>query len=309
MGANGLPGNRLEPYRAGMTIMVSIEFLGYHPPSMKKRVAYQGITGSFSSMAARALYGSDFTPLHTTRFREIFEHVAAGRADVGVVPIENALAGSIHENYDLLSEYQCSIVGEFYCPVQLHLMTPSPRETLETITQVFSHPKALEQCSNFLERYPAISPVVFSDTAGAAAHIRDLPGSGIAAIASEEAASEYGLTIIARGVQNHASNMTRFFAVASNSEVPGTPSKCTLILSLRHEPASLYKLLGEFAELAINVTKIESRPIPGKPFEYLFHLDLEATPEAKGTLHDAVERAKRATVETRVLGFYSTVRG
>jgi prephenate dehydratase len=289
--------------------MVSIEFLGYHPPSMKKRVAYQGITGSFSSMAARALYGSDFTHLQTTRFREIFEHVAAGRADVGVVPIENALAGSIHENYDLLSEYRCSIVGEFYCPVQLHLMTPSPRETLKTITQVFSHPKALEQCSNFLERHPAISPVVFSDTAGAAAHIRDLQTPGIAAIASEEAASEYGLTIIGRGIQNHASNMTRFFAVASNPEGVETPSKCTLILSLRHEPASLYKLLGEFAELAINVTKIESRPIPGKPFEYSFHVDLETTPEAKGTLHDAVERARRATVETRVLGFYSTVRG
>jgi chorismate mutase/prephenate dehydratase len=103
--------------------------------------------------------------------------------------------------------------------------------------------------------------------------------------------------------------MTRFFAVSQNPETVATPSKCTLILSLRHEPASLYRLLGEFAELAINVTKIESRPIPGKPFEYSFHLDLETTPAAKGTLHDAVERARRTTVETRVLGFYSTVRG
>ena len=260
-------------------------------------------------MAARALYGADLIPLQTTRFREIFEHVTSGRADVGVVPIENALAGSIHENYDLLSEYRCSIVGEFYCPVQLHLMTVSPSETTDSITQVFSHPKALEQCSTFLERHPTMSPVVFSDTAGAASHVQQLGASGVAAIASDEAAREYGLTIIAPAIQNHASNMTRFFAVSVNPEASATPSKCPLILSLRHEPASLYKLLGEFAELAINVTKIESRPIPGKPFEYSFHVDLESTPEAKGTLHDAVQRAQRATVETRVLGFYSTVRG
>ena len=260
-------------------------------------------------MAARALYGPDLIPLQTTRFREIFEHVSSGRADVGVVPIENALAGSIHENYDLLSEYRCSVVGEFYCPVQLHLMTVSPAETVDSISQVFSHPKALEQCSIFLERHPSMSPVVFSDTAGAAAHVQERGSPGIAAIASEEAATEHSLTIIAPAIQNHASNMTRFFAVSVKPEAVETPSKCTLILSLRHEPASLYKLLGEFAALAINVTKIESRPIPGKPFEYSFHVDLESTPEAKGTLYDAVERARRATVETRVLGFYSTVRG
>lgn len=276
---------------------------------MGKRVAYQGITGSFSSMAARALYGSDITPLQTTRFREIFEHVTAGRADVGVVPIENALAGSIHENYDLLSEHNCAIVGEYYCPVQLHLMTASPTASVDSITQAFSHPKALEQCSDFLERYPTVSPVVFSDTAGAAAHVKQLNNPGVAAIASEEAAEEYGLTIIARTIQNHASNTTRFFAVAKSQEKNPSPSKCTLILSLRHEPASLYQLLGEFAALQINVTKIESRPIPGKPFEYSFHLDLETTPQSTGTLHDATERAKQTTVETRVLGLYSSVKG
>ena len=260
-------------------------------------------------MAARALYGSNLIPLQTSRFKDIFEHVTSGRADVGVVPIENALAGSIHENYDLLSEYRCSIVGEFFCPVQLHLMAVSPSETIDSITQLFSHPKALEQCSTFLERHPSISPIVFSDTAGAAAHVKELGSPGIAAIASDEAAQEYGLTIIAQAIQNHVSNMTRFFAVSAREEVVEAPSKCTLILTLRHEPASLYKLLGEFAEIAINVTKIESRPIPGKPFEYSFHVDLETTPEAKGTLHDAVERARRVTVQTRVLGFYSTVRG
>lgn len=290
-----------------MTIMVSIEILRYHPPSMKKRVAYQGITGSFSSMAARAFFGADLTSLQTIRFREIFEHVTSGRADAGVVPIENALAGSIHEIYDLLSEYNCSVVGEYYCPVQLHLMAVSPTESIESLHQALSHPKALEQCSIFLERHPTISPVVFSDTAGAAAHVKGLNTAGVAAIASEEAAHEYGLSIIAPSIQNHSSNMTRFFAVARHTEPTQNASKCTLILSLRHEPASLYKLLGIFAELSINVTKIESRPVPGKPFEYSFHIDLETTPQSAGTLYEAVERAKAATVEIRVLGFYSTI--
>ncbi len=276
---------------------------------MKKRVAYQGITGSFSSMAARVFYGPALTPLQTIRFREIFEHVTSGRADAGVVPIENALAGSIHEMYDLLSEYDCSVVGEYYCPVQLHLMTASPSEKIDLITQVFSHPKALEQCSDFLEQHTHISPVIFSDTAGAAAHVQKLNTQGIAAIASQEAAQEYGLSVVASSIQNHPSNMTRFFALAHHPEAAERPSKCTLILRLRHEPASLYSLLGEFAELAINVTKIESRPIPGKPFEYSFHIDLETTPQSTGTLYEAVERAKAATVDTRVLGFYSTIKG
>ena len=274
---------------------------------MGKRVAYQGILGSFSSIAARALYGPDISPVQTTRFREIFEHVSAGRADVGVVPIENALAGSIHENYDLLSEYNCSIVGEHYCPVQLHLMTPpSVHGGIESIARVLSHPKALEQCSLFLERHPHILPVVCTDTAGAALQVKNENDPHSAAIASEEAAQEYGLSVIAPSIQNHTSNMTRFFAIAVEPHPQPSATKCSLILSLPHQPASLHKLLGEFAALSINITKIESRPISGKPFEYSFHLDMEKTPQSTGTLEQAVERARKASADMRVLGFYST---
>lgn len=287
--------------------MVSISFLGYHPRFMGKRVAYQGILGSFSSMAARSLYGPDILPVHTTRFREIFEHVSSGRADLGIVPIENALAGSIHENYDLLSEYRCSIVGEYFCPVQLHLMTaPSSLGGLETISRVLSHPKALEQCSLFLERHPHISPVVCSDTAGAALKVKDENDPHTAAIASDEAAREYGLTVVAPSIQNHSSNMTRFFAIAAQPHEHPSATKCTLILTLPHQPASLYKLLGEFAALSVNITKIESRPISGKPFEYSFHIDIERTPESTGTLQEGVERARKVSADMRVLGFYST---
>lgn len=275
---------------------------------MQKRVAYQGIAGSFSSIAARAICGPDIIPLQTTRFREIFEHVTRGEADLGIVAIENALAGSIHENYDLLAEYKCSIVAECYCPVQLHLMVRKEHMLpINSLSQVYSHPKALEQCSRFLEQHANLSPVTYSDTAGAARHVSSLTTPGIGAIASSEAADAYGMEIIARSIQNHVTNLTRFFAVAAQPGPESETTKCSLMVTLRHEPASLYKLLGEFATEGVNVTKIESRPIPGKPFEYSFHIDLEETPQSAGKLRAATERAPVAASFVRVLGFYSTV--
>ncbi len=278
----------------------------YHPRFMAKRVAYQGISGSFSSMAARALFGGDLAPIQTRRFREIFEHVRDGSADVGVVPIENALAGSIHENYDLLSEFSCSIIGEYYCPVQLSLLGLQADTPLSSITRVFSHPKAIEQCSNFFERNPTLTPIVYSDTAGAALHVRELGDPSVGAVASDEAAREYGLTVLQPSIQNHAMNSTRFFAIAVTPLQIKEPGKCSLEFTLPHKPASLHKLLGIFAELGVNVTKIESRPIPGKPFEYTFHLDLESNGQSGEILRTAVIRGTPLARELRVLGFYST---
>lgn len=287
---------------------------------MQKKVAYQGIKGSFSSMAARAMLGNDIIPIHTTRFRDVFEHLKCGRADIGVVPIENALAGSIHEVFDLLSAYDCTITKEYHCPVQLHLLTGSQTTPLGSIKQAISHPKALEQCSIFLERNPHITPIVFSDTAGAAAHVRELGDASVAAIASEEAALEYGLGVAVKSIQNHATNITRFFAVAREPDLSQAPTKCSVLITLRHEPGSLYHLLGEFVQLGLNVTKIESRPIAGKPFQYAFHLDLDgddatARVNAKTQqiaaeitpyelLKQAVTRAQKMALECRCLGFY-----
>jgi len=273
---------------------------------MGKKVAYQGISGSFSSMAARAMFGDGLIPVQTRRFREIFEHVRDGQADIGVVPIENALAGSIHENYDLLSEFSCSIIGEYYCPVQLSLLGVNRDTPLTSITRVFSHPKAIEQCSNFFEQHPTLTPIVYSDTAGAALHVRELGDPTVAAVASDEAAREYGLTVIRPSIQNHAMNSTRFFAIATHPLEIREPAKCSLELTLPHKPASLHALLGAFAEVGVNVTKIESRPIPGKPFEYTFHLDLESGGRNGEVLRLAVERSKPLARELRVLGFYTT---
>lgn len=272
---------------------------------MANRVAYQGILGSFSSMAARAVCGLDCVPIHTRRFREIFEHVVSGRADLGIVPIENALAGSVHENLDLLGEFQCSIVAEYYCPVQLHVLAlPHASSELSSFTQALSHPKALEQCSEFLEHHTNLVPTSYSDTAGAALQVRDVGNPSIAAIASEEAAEVYGLTIVARNIQNHPLNSTRFFAVSAVETPCKAPTKASLLLTLPHKPGSLYRLLGEIAGCGLNVTKIESRPIVGKPFEYAFHLDIESALTQSAALCECVVRLKKACASCRILGLY-----
>lgn len=271
---------------------------------MEKKIAYQGILGSFSSVAARTLFGATFIPVETTRFREIFEHITRGSADYGVVPIENALAGSVHENYDLLSEFSCFVVSELYCPVQLHLLgLPGVENT--GIKRVISHPKALEQCSHFLEHHEEqIQQLVFSDTAGAAKHVKELNDPSIAAIASEESATYYGLSILSRSIQNHSLNSTRFVAVASCAGSPPSPTKCSLIVSLPHEPGSLHKLLGTITSYGVNLTKIESRPISGKPFEYAFHIDLQCEDGQHDSLRACVEQVHSTTLACRTLGFY-----
>ncbi len=273
---------------------------------MGNRVAYQGILGSFSSMAARAVCGPDCVPIHTRRFREIFEHVVSGRADIGIVPIENALAGSVHENFDLLGEFNCSIIAEYYCPVQLHLITlPDAGAALSGFTRALSHPKALEQCSEFLERHTNLVPTSYSDTAGAALHVRETGDRSIAAIASEEAAATYGLTILARSIQNHALNSTRFFAVSVVETPCSDPTKVSLLLTLPHQPGSLHRLLAEIAGAGVNITKIESRPIVGKPFEYSFHLDMECSQGSSEVLRECVRRVQASCANCRVLGFYA----
>jgi prephenate dehydratase len=271
------------------------------PASAKTTVVFQGFPGSFSSMAARALYGSEINSIHAMQFREIFERVMDGSADVGVVPIENAVAGSVHENFDLLGEYPCSIIAEAYIPVQLHVMAPPSRTTT---SKVYSHPKALEQCSFFLEHHPEIEAVVWSDTAGAARHVALQGDPCLAAIASEEAASIHGLTIFERSVQNHPNNATRFVAIAKNPGIEPNPTKCSLIVSLAHKPGSLYRVLGEIAKLDLNLTKLESRPILGEPFSYSFHIDIECAPNHSTELLKATELIAATAEKLKILGFY-----
>ncbi len=268
-------------------------------------MAFQGVPGSFSSMAARALFGSDTSAIHTQQFRDIFERVMDGSANFGVVPIENAVAGSVHENYDLLEEYSCSVVAETQIPVQLHLMAISHEGYL---SKVYSHPKALEQCSAFFAKHPEIEATVWSDTAGAAQHVAKLKDPSLAAIASEEAATIHGLRVLKHSIQNHPNNSTRFVAIAREPHGETNPTKCSLVISLAHKPGSLFAILKEIAELGLNLTKIESRPILGAPFSYSFHIDIECLSDRSTALQEATRRISLHAEQLKILGFYCTVR-
>jgi prephenate dehydratase len=260
-------------------------------------------------MAARAVFGSDIVSIHTRRFRDIFEEVARGSAHFGIVPLENALAGSVHENFDLLAEFNCSIVAEYYCPVELHLMVKRRADGcavgVSELQAVTSHAKALEQCSHFLEQHGHLSQRVESDTAGAAQLVAESSNGSLAAIASEEAAHVFNLEIVARSIQNHATNVTRFVAISRSATPLDASNKCSVMCTLIHQPGSLHRLLGAVTEHGLNLTKIESRPILGKPFEYTFYADLELSDQSKASLGDLLERVRPFASEFRVLGTYA----
>jgi prephenate dehydratase len=181
---------------------------------------------------------------------------------------------------------------------------PTAGKDISNFSAVVSHPKALEQCSEFLELHDRLTQRSFSDTAGAAAHVGDEGDPTLLAIASEEAADTYGLTIIARNIQNHPLNSTRFFAISA-SELPcSDPTKASLLLTLPHQPGSLHRLLGEIGTAQLNVTKVESRPIAGKPFEYSFHIDIEGSQGNVHGLRDCISRLEQFCNSLRLLGLY-----
>ncbi len=264
-------------------------------------MAFQGTLGSFGSMTAKALFGNDITSINCDKFRKVFEAVASGEATYGVLPIENALAGTLQENADLLREYSCWICAEYYCPVALHLLGKGTRDEVRL---VFSHPKAFEQCSQFLEKNPQIQAVAWSDTARAAQHVANQDDPSLAALASDQAGSVYGLRILERGVQNHRLNATRFIAISAQPIDCPNATKCSIIAMLQHQPGSLAAFLNEVATLGLNVTRIESRPIIGKPFETAFHIDLEKTPTSQIRLADLPASLMKKCFDLRVLGLY-----
>lgn len=274
---------------------------------MQTRVAFQGSPGSFSHNAARRMCGSEVEFVGTNRFREIFELVSSNRVAMGIIPVENAIAGSVHEVYDLLGAFELPVVSELYCPVRLSLLIAQPPSdgdsegTIRRLEQVISHPKALEQCSLLFQQYPNLSPVIHADTAGAAKEVAARKASNIAALASDEAAEMYGLHVLRANVQNHQENTTRFFGISKQAAERSGCNKASFILTLKHVPGSLARALSAFAGAGVNLTKIESRPIAGKPYEYHFFVDAQGQPEQ---LRLAVESCRQETDEIRELGYY-----
>ncbi|MDZ7780578.1 MAG: prephenate dehydratase [Gemmatimonadota bacterium] len=268
-------------------------------------VAIQGERGAFSHAAAIQIVGPSVRIVACRTFEDVFRAVASGDADVGIVPVENTLAGAVQRPMDLLASRDVLAVAETRVPIRLCLATP-PETRLEDIETVASHPVALEQCLRFFDAHPAIQPHAVYDTAGS---IRDLMAGGAdyqAAIGSELAAELYGARILQRALEDDPANYTRFLAVTQDGEVmdPDRP-KTSLAFTVPHVPGSLHRALGCFAEEAVDLARLESRPIPGHPWEYRFFADLRGS---NGAAHDrAIAALEAVSGNVRIIGRYEEV--
>ncbi len=241
------------------------------PESGNWRIGCQGVKGAYSHEAARA-----FFPLGQVSFypawEDVFQAVERGEIDYGVLPVENSSAGSVSEVYDLLIQYHFSIVGAVDLPVS-HCLAGAG-ERIESVRKVYSHPQALAQCSEFIEKYQ-LEAEAYSNTAAAAEFVARQGDEGIGAICSPEACERTGLHMLKKDIQNDRENSTRFVIVSKRMVIDGGADKISLCFTLPHKTGSLYMVLSQFASHGLNLTKIESRPMTmtGKKFEYIFYLD------------------------------------
>jgi len=236
------------------------------------KIAYQGEPGAFSEAAARRVE-PEAQLLPSKSFEEVFDRVAADTATWGVLPFENSIGGSIHRNYDLLLSHELPIVGEVELPVVHHLLA-LPGATLAGLRRVYSHPQGLAQCERFLRTLTNVDIIATYDTAGSAKMVADAGLKDAAAIASARAGEVFGLASLAASVQDFDDNITRFLVIGRKPIRDAVPDKTSIVFSLPNEPGSLFKALSVFALRGIDLTKLESRPIPGRPWEYLFYVDL-----------------------------------
>lgn len=276
-------------------------------PTAPLRVGYQGVEGSYSHLAAQQHYGGRPGGVLLSgfpSFRAAAEALKSGATDLALLPIENTTAGSIDETYDLLAEGGITITGEVVRQID-HCLLALPGVALEELRAVLSHPQALLQCQEFLTGVPWLEARAEFDTAGAARKVRELGDRTLAAIASESAARAFGLEVLRHGIQTQRGNFTRFveLAVEATPCPPDLPCKTSLLLALEHRPGALGEVLAELGRRGLNLTKLESRPMPGTPWKYRFHLDLEGH-AASEPVCAALEVIRPLTTELRILGTY-----
>ncbi len=270
------------------------------------KVAIQGELGSFSHAAARRLLpGARVVPCALSA--EVFDRVQRGNVTAAVIPIENSLAGSVAEHYDLLLARPVYIVRELNLRIAHTLIAP-PGVRLKDVRRIFSHPVALQQCRDFFKAHPTLEPVPFYDTAGAVKHIMQEDLRDAAAIAGEQAAAEYGARILQRGLEDDKQNFTRFFQLrkAAGARPVRGANKTSIAFALKNLPGALFKALSVFALRDLDLSRIESRPMRGRPWQYVFYVDyLRGRDEAAD---NALRHLSEVAESVKVLGIYPAAR-
>jgi prephenate dehydratase len=266
-----------------------------------KRVAFQGVAGAYSEQAVRQYFGPDVESVPCRTLDEIFTPVEHAEVDYAMLPVENAVAGSVTRAYELLMEHDLRVFAETILEVR-HMLLAVPGTALDALQRVRSHPQALTQCQRYLARH-GLQPEPAFDTAGSARDLAAEPEAGVGVIASELAAELYGLEVLDRDIQDYPFNYTRFFILAREAPPRAQRNKTSIVFTTPHEPGALYECLGEFAKRRINLAKIESRPRLNRPWQYIFYLDFEGhsqDPECEA----AIMALLRRSLFVKLLGSY-----
>ena len=268
---------------------------------MKKKIAIQGIESSFHEEAAYKYFGKDIETVKCLSFQDLCESLKNGESDFAIMAIENSIAGSLLQNYTLLQEYSFNIIGEIFIRIKMNLMA-LPGTKIEDIKVAQSHPIAIRQCSRFLTNLKGVLLEEKEDTAICAKNIAKLKLANVAAVASASAAEIFGLEILAKSIETNKKNFTRFIILSKTPEKDKLRNKATLFFQLPHNPGALAKILNILAAYSINLTKIQSVPIVGKPYEYNFHVDMIW--ESYANFQKAITTIKGIAVNLEILGEY-----
>lgn len=271
-------------------------------PDAPPAVAYQGERGAYSEEGAVALFG-DLERAPLSSIRKVFEAVEVGSVRYGVVPLENSQAGSINQTYDLFLKHGLHLIAETVVRID-HCLLALPGTSLDDVEEVRSHPQAIDQCEEFLTSLSVRTRPDY-DTAGVAKQIAGDKLEGVAAVASRRAADLYGLAILAERIQTYPDNYTRFGALSRDPTPVGDPDKTSLVFGVGHVAGSLYRCLGAFAGRHLNLSKLESRPRAGRPWEYVLYVDVEAPADA-APMREALAEVSGHSTFTRVLGSYAS---
>lgn len=267
----------------------------------KLRVAIQGIATSFHEVAALTYFDQPIETIECLSFHKLCEALKSGKADVAVMAIENSIAGSILPNYFLLQDYHFSIVGELYLPIHMHLLA-LPGVKLEDITSIESHPMAIRQCSEFLFSLKGVEIRESDDTAVSAKRVKDFKLKDTAAIANEYAAKKFGLNILEKRIETNKKNFTRFLILNRRANPKVESNKASLSFEVANHVGSLADALTTFKEHSINLSKIQSIPIIGRPSEYSIHVDVEW--KKRKDYDSAVRDVLRQVKNLNILGEY-----